>query len=193
MFLKSLQISQESTCVRVFLIKLRVTRTATLLKETQKQVFFCGISVTNSCVYLTILRSFSEHLYHGAPLANCLFHVQVSDFQPPDTVKNYFICAFQAFCTRTISSHSKAFVCLNSWILSVKKLICNEVARCHPASLQKKVFRTSSFIYFAFIFSEFIMITSSREGLKVCEHNLFQEKISVKECYLQFTFQLRFI
>ena len=36
-------------------------------------------------------------------------------------------------------------------------------------------------MHFAFVFSEFIifseyiMITSSKEDLKVCEHNLFQE------------------
>ena len=46
------------------------------------------------------------------------------------------------------------------------------------ASLQvyeKKLFHTSSFMYSAFIFSECIMITSSKETLKVCEHNFFQE------------------
>ena len=46
------------------------------------------------------LRSFSEHLFYRAPLRNCLFHVQVSEFQPADTVKKYFTGAFQAFYTR---------------------------------------------------------------------------------------------
>ena len=45
--------------------------------------------MTASCVYLRVLRSFSEHLFYGAPLENCLFHVQFPEFQPPDTVKNY--------------------------------------------------------------------------------------------------------
>ena len=58
-------------------------------------------------VYLRILRSFSELLFYRAPLGNCLFHVQVAEFQPPDTVKNYFTSAFQAFYARARSSHSK--------------------------------------------------------------------------------------
>ena len=40
---------------------------------------------------------------------------------------------------------------------------------------KKKVFHTSSFLYFAFIFSERITITFSEETLKVCKHNFFQE------------------
>ena len=35
-----------------------------------------------------ILRSFSNHLFYRAPLGNCLFHVQVAKFQPPDTIKS---------------------------------------------------------------------------------------------------------
>ena len=34
-----------------------------------------------------------------------LFYVQVAEFQPPDAVKNYFTGAFQAFYTRSRSSH----------------------------------------------------------------------------------------
>ena len=40
------------------------------------------------------------------------------------------------------------------------------------ANQQKK---TSSFMYFAFISSERITITSSKEALKVREHNFFHE------------------
>ena len=36
-----------------------------------------------------------------------LFHVQVTKFKPPDTVRNYFTSAFQLFYTGTTSSHSK--------------------------------------------------------------------------------------
>ena len=57
----------------------------------------------------------------------------------------------------------------------MKKLICNEVARCQPATLKTKLFHTSSFIYFAFIFSESTKITPFEEALKVWEHNFFQE------------------
>ena len=86
----------------------------------------------------------------------CFIHVQVAEFQPADTVKNYFSGAFQAFYTRTWSSHSKAFIYLKSL-----NFICeNEVARCQPASLRKFFFHISSFVYFAFIFPERITIAS---------------------------------
>ena len=57
----------------------------------------------------------------------------------------------------------------------VKMLICNEVARCQPLSLRKKLFHTLSFMHFAFIFSECITIISYEEALEGCEHNFFQE------------------
>ena len=111
-------------------------------------------------------------------MGNCLFHVQVAEFQLLDTVKNYFTSAFQAFYTRMRSRKSKAFIYLKSLkIICEEVIICNEVARCQPASLQEKIFHTSSFMYFAFIFSECITITSSEDSLKVCEHNFFQRKV----------------
>ena len=66
----------------------------------------------------------------------------------------------------------------------MKKLICNGVARCQPLSLRKKLFYTSSFTYFAFIFSECIPITSSEEGLKVCDYNIYQRKVVLLVIYL---------
>ena len=66
----------------------------------------------------------------------------------------------------------------------MKKLICNDVARCQPASLRRKLFHISSFMYFTFIFSECITITSSEEGLKVCEYNFFQRKVVLLVIYL---------
>ena len=39
-------------------------------------------------------------------------------------------------------------------------------------------------MYFAFIFSEYITITSSEEALKVCEHNSFQRKLVLLLIYL---------
>ena len=66
----------------------------------------------------------------------------------------------------------------------MKKSICNKVARCRPASLRKKNFHTFYFMYFAFIFSECIMITSFEEGLKVCEYNFFQWKVVTLVIYL---------
>ena len=58
--------------------------------------------MTASCVYLLILRSFSDHLFYRAPLGNCLFHLQVTQFQLSHTVKKCFyskkvIRAFQGF------------------------------------------------------------------------------------------------
>ena len=66
----------------------------------------------------------------------------------------------------------------------MKKLICDDFVRCQPASLRKKLFHTSSFMYFAFIFSECITITSSEEGLKMCEYNFFQRKVVLLVIYL---------
>ena len=66
----------------------------------------------------------------------------------------------------------------------MKKLICNEVARSQAASLRKKLFHTSYFMYFAFIFSECITNTSSKGGLKVCECNFFRRKVILFLIYL---------
>ena len=48
----------------------------------------------------------------------------------------------------------------------------------------RKLFHTSSFMYFAFIFSECITIASSKEALKVCKHNFFQRKVVLLVIYL---------
>ena len=76
---------------------------ATLLKKILAKIFFCEFCKIFKNIFwqstsrLLLLkfncknsRSFSEHLYYRAPLRNCLFHVQVAEFQPADTVKNYF-------------------------------------------------------------------------------------------------------
>ena len=59
--------------------------------------------------------------------------------------------------------------------------------KLRDASLQvyeKELLHISSFMYFAFIFSECITITSSKEALKVCEHNFFQRKVVLLVIYL---------
>ena len=66
----------------------------------------------------------------------------------------------------------------------MKKLISNEAARCQRASLQRKLFRTSSFMYFAFTLSECITITSSEEALKMSKHNFFYWKVLLLVIYL---------
>ena len=83
-------------------------------KETPAKMFICEfckiykifrqkyLRMSASCVYLWILRSYSDHLFYRAPLGNCLFHLQVAQFQPIHTLKKWFyskkvISAFQAF------------------------------------------------------------------------------------------------
>ena len=84
----------------------KILRTSFLLTE--------HLWMTTFCVYLWILRCFSEHFFYKAPLGICLFHVEVAEFEPLNTVKNYFAGAFQAFYTRTRSSLSKEFIYLKS-------------------------------------------------------------------------------
>ena len=81
------------------LIKLQALRTPSLLKRDSNTGFFPRnlrnfyeqlladhLRMTASCVYLRILRSFSEHLIYRATLRNWLFYLQVTEFQPPDTI-----------------------------------------------------------------------------------------------------------
>ena len=79
--------------------------------------------MTASTVYLCTLRSFSEHLFYGAPLRNCLFHVQVAVFHPADTVKINSQVLFKDFIQeREVAIQTKAFIYLKSL-----KFICEEV------------------------------------------------------------------
>ena len=130
--------------------------------------------VTASCAYLWILRTFSDHLFYNAPMGNCLFHSQV-------LFKHFIqeeVAIWRLSCT------------WNTWKLSVKKLICNEVERCQPASLRKNLFHTFSFM----LLSSFSQNTHDyffpEETLKVCEHNFFQV---IKSGSKNLPFQLRFI
>ena len=64
--------------------------------------------------------------------------------------------------------------------LKYLKIVCEEVNlywsfEMLPWKFTKKFFHTSSFMYFAFIFSEGITITFSEEALRMCEQNIFQE------------------
>ena len=122
----------------------------------------------SSEVYLWISRSFLERLIYRAPLRICLFHVQVAEFQPGDTVDNYFIgafCAFHAFYTRTRRSHSKAFIFLKSL-----KIICEEVNLYWSYEMPTCKFTKNTLsriplhIIFAFIFWERITITFFPRG-----------------------------
>ena len=117
------------------------------------------LRMTASCVYLWILRSFSDHLFHKVPLGNCLFHLQVAEFQPPPTVKKYFTSAFQAFYTSR-SSYSKSFM-----YLKYIKTICekgNLQWSCEMLTCKLKKKTLSHILHFAFIFLEYTTITISR-------------------------------
>ena len=72
--------------------------------------------------------------------------------------KNYFTIVFQAFYKGTRSSHSKVFIYLKSLKIS--------------------------FMYFAFIFSECITITTSVQALKVYEYNFFQQLYTL-QCLIE--------
>ena len=83
-------------------------------------------------------EKFSERLFYKCLLGNCLFHVHVAEFQPSNTVKNYFTGAFQAFYQRTGSSLSKVFIYLKYLKTTcVKKLIRDEVAKCNLQVYEK--------------------------------------------------------
>ena len=68
----------------------------------------------------------------------------------------------------------KAFIYLKSLKVICEEVLRKEVVKCQSASLQKKIFHISSFMYFAFIFYERIT-DSSEEALKVCEQDFFQK------------------
>ena len=66
-------------------------------------------------------------------MGNCLF-------QPPDTVKNYFTSAFQAFYIRMRSGHSKVFIYLKSLKIICQEDKCNEGARNQSAVYEENTF-----------------------------------------------------
>ena len=116
------------------------------------------LRTTASCVYRWILKSFSEHLFYEHLWESTYFMYQVPEFlykfmylQVPELQysKKLFHRWFQAFCTKPRSSHSKEFIYLKS-LKIMWKLIRNEVARCQPASLRKKLFHRFSFIIHVF-------------------------------------------
>ena len=83
-----------------------------ILENLEEHLLTVNLRMTASYFYLWILRSFSAHLIFSWPLENCLFHVQMAEFQPADTVKKYFKGAFQAIYKRMRMSLSKAFIYL---------------------------------------------------------------------------------
>ena len=77
--------------------------------------------MTTSCFYLWILRGFSGHFSRRATLGNCLFHVEVAEFQAADAVKNISQALFKHFLQER-AVDSKAFFYLKS-----PNFICKDV------------------------------------------------------------------
>ena len=128
---------------------------------------------TPSCdFYLWIFRNFSEHLIYRSPPWGCLFHVQVTGFQPAYTIKNYFIGTFQAFFARTRE-------------VSVKKLIRSEAVRCKSPSLQNKLFHTHRFMsLLIYIYSQGASRLLLTKKLWKCASTLSFKKCKSKIVYL---------
>ena len=57
-----------------------------------------------------ILRSFSDHLFFRAPLGNSLFHIQVTEFQPPDKIKSISQALFKhVIRKRDVATRRRSF------------------------------------------------------------------------------------
>ena len=59
--------------------------------------FYGTLSDDCSLCLPVILRNFSDHPFYRALLGNCLFHVQVAEFQPPNTIKSISQVLFKYF------------------------------------------------------------------------------------------------
>ena len=76
--------------------------------------------MTTSCVYLCL--EVSEHPFYRAPLGNCLFQVQVAEFQPANTVKTISQLLFKPVIQeREVAIRRRLFIYFKSL-----KIICEE-------------------------------------------------------------------
>ena len=90
-------------------------------KETPEKMFFCKfckivkniVSFDRTTPDDVNFKTFFRTL-HLWSTSGKLFHIQVAEFQPPDTEKSYFTGGFQAVYVGTSSSHSKAFIYFKS-------------------------------------------------------------------------------
>ena len=85
-------------------------------------------------MFICNLRGLSDDLFYRPTLGNWLFHVQVAEFQPPDTIKSISQVLFKHFIRKREVAIRKRSSTYNPGKLSVNKLVYNEVARCQPAS-----------------------------------------------------------
>ena len=93
----------------------RRTPAKTFFREFRK--IFKNIFLQNTSGWLlllclpAILRSFSDLLFYRAPLGNCLFHVQVAEFRPPNTIKSISRLLFKHFIRkRDVSVRMHSFI-----------------------------------------------------------------------------------
>ena len=121
------------------------------------------LRMTASCVYLWILRSFSEHLFYRASMGRLQ---EKTSIYSKKLIHRYFPSILS-----TRKSHSKAFILLKIPENYLRR--SSAVMKLRDANLQVYDKKTLSHILFhvvAFIFSEYITITSSEEALTLCEH-----------------------
>ena len=102
-----------------------------------QNIFSFGRSPPDDC-FFCLSVNFEETFFRifllQSTSAKLLFYVQVSEFQPTDTVKNYFTGAFQAFYTGLRSSNSKTLIYLNfleTVCQEVNLLLSCEMPTCH--------------------------------------------------------------
>ena len=165
-----------------------------LKRRLWKSSFFCEFCKffknifwqnTSGWLLLAFIWRFWEEfqsIFYRVPLGNCVFHVKVAEFQPQDTIENYFTIVFQAFYTRTASSHSKTLK-----FLKILKIPENYLwRRCEmPACMfTKKALSNILFHVFGLHFLRMHHDYLFWRGLKVREHNFFQRKVVLLIYYL---------
>ena len=117
-----------------------------------------------------MLRSFSEHLFYEKLLISC---TSCSISTSRCSGELFHRCFSSTVYKNTRSSHPKAFIYLKSLKIicgNYDRLISNEVARCQPAGLRKKV--SHIFLHVFCLHSRLLL---PKEALKLCEQNFFQE------------------
>ena len=112
--------------------------------EIFKNIFYFDRKPPDDCfLCLSVnFEKFSRTLILQSTSEKLLFHVQVAKFQSPDIVKSYSTGAFQAFYTRSRSSHSKAFIYLKSL-----KTVCKEVNLMKLQDANLQLYEKKSFIH----------------------------------------------
>ena len=118
------------------------------------------------------------------PLRNCLFHVQVAEFQPSDTVKTIPQVFFKYFIEQREVAIGRCSFTYTPWKLYVKKLICNEFTRCQPA--RKKTLSHILLHVFCLYFPRIHHIYFFGKGFESVREQFLTENRTRKWHYLYF-------